>query len=123
MRMIRNLAAVAAFFAISTPVFAGELSVKGVAKLDDKGKIAISGTGFPAGAEITLIFATADGVESDISYALEPAPIADVNGRFTTTWAYGRFVKKKLVATGDFVLKATDTDFSPLGETKITFSE
>lgn len=66
---------------------------------------------------------TADGVESDITYALDPAPVADADGNFETTWAYGRFVAKKLVAPGEFALMATDAEFNPLTETTVTFVE
>ncbi|MTI18173.1 hypothetical protein E1162_13080 [Rhodobacteraceae bacterium RKSG542] len=108
---------------MGTSAFAGELMVNGSAKMDKKGEITISGKDFPKGAEVTLIFTTADGVDSDISYALKPAPVADADGNFSTTWSYGRFVKKKLVAPGEFSLLASDTDFNPLAETKITFAE
>ena len=122
-KMMNILAAGAALACLSTASFAASLTVGGTATMDKKGTIEISGSGFPASAPVTLIFATADGVESDISYALEPAPVADADGNFATTWSYGRFVKKKLVAPGEFGLMATDDEFNALTETKVTFSE
>lgn len=60
---------------------------------------------------------TTDGVQSDIGYAVTPAPVADAKGNWTTTWSYGRFVKKKLVAEGDYRrngnFQSTMTPFSP----------
>jgi hypothetical protein len=124
MKKITTILASAAMAAtFSTAAFAADLMVAGAATMDKKGSIELSGKGFPAEAPVTLIFATADGVESDITYALDPAPVADADGAFTTTWSYGRFVKKKLVAPGAFDLQATDADFTLITETKVTFTE
>lgn len=114
-------AAMAATF--STAACAADLMVAGAATMDKKGTIKVTGVGFPADAPVTLIFATADGVESDITYALDPAPVAAADGSFTTTWSYGRFVKKKLVAPGEFTLQATDADFNLITDTKVAFTE
>ena len=81
----------------ASALFAGDLSVAGDASLDKKGTLEISGTGFAAQQPILLLFTTKDGVVSDISYALDPAPKADADGNWSTIWSYGRFVKKKLV--------------------------
>ncbi len=116
-------AALAALPFLSTAANAAELTLAGPAALDKKGEIAITGAGFPAHGAVTLLFVTADGIESDITYALDPAPVADAEGNFATTWAYGRFVAKKLVAPGAFALTATDSEFNPLGETKVIFTE
>ncbi len=98
-----------------------KLVVEGTLALDEKGVVELIGSGFAPNTPITLLFTTADGVESDIGYAVEPAPIADANGDWQTTWSYGRFVKKKLVAAGDFTLLATDADFNPLAIGIVSF--
>ncbi|MCV6602313.1 MAG: hypothetical protein OIF54_12290 [Cohaesibacter sp.] len=122
-KMLLPLATTLAFAGLSSAAFGADLTIQGTAKMDAKGKIAISGSGFKPDSDVMLLFTTADGVESDVTYALDPAPVADAKGRFTTTWSYGRFVKKKLVSPGSFTLKATDADFAPLGETTITFAK
>lgn len=95
----------------------------GTAPLDKKGSIELSGSGFAPNSDVTLLFTTKDGVESDIGYALKPAPRADDKGNWSTTWSYGRFVKKKLVDAGEYSLVATDDDFSPVTNTSITFTK
>jgi hypothetical protein len=122
-RIIATLAAAAALAGAAASAQAAELSLAGPAAMDKEGAIEITGAGFPAEAPVTLLFTTADGVESDITYALDPAPVADAEGNFATTWAYGRFVAKKLVAPGRFALMATDDSFAPLGETEVVFTE
>lgn len=101
----------------------GSLTTAGDAKLDKKGTLVLTGSGFAPNAEIAILFKTADGVESDIGYALDPAPVIDGDGNFATTWSYGRFVKKKLVAAGDYTLTVTNDDFDPLANATVTFVE
>ena len=97
------------------------LTIDGDAKLDKKGTIILTGNGFTPNLEVAILFKTSDGVESDIGYALDPAPVADDNGNFVTTWSYGRFVKKKLISVGKYSLSITNDDFDPLTDTTITF--
>ena len=97
------------------------MSVSGTAKLDAKGIIEISGQHFPAGSELALLLTTQDGVQSDIGYALEPVPVPDGRGAWSTRWSYGRYVKKKLVKAGDYTLTAVDQDFNVLSTTTIEF--
>ena len=104
---------------VTTPT--PQITAAGLLDLDKKGKIELSGQGFTPHSEITLLLTTTDGVQSDIGYAVTPAPVADAKGNWTTTWSYGRFVKKKLVAEGDYSLIATDEDFTPLAQGTVTF--
>ena len=104
---------------VTTP--APQITAADLLKLDKKGKIELAGQGFTPHSEITLLLTTTDGVQSDIGYAVTPAPVADAKGNWTTTWSYGRFVKKKLVAEGDYSLIATDEDFTPLAQGTVTF--
>lgn len=97
------------------------ISVPGSLKLDKKGKVGISGKGFPSGSEVMLLFTTNDGVQADIGYALEPAPVVSKDGDWNTEWSYGRFVAKKLVNEGSFELAAVDEDFNPLCTLSIQF--
>ena len=92
-----------------------------IVKLDKKGAAQITGNGFIPGSEVILLFVTDDGVQSDIGYALEPAPRADNDGSWITTWSYGRFVKKKMVKEGKYLISAVDEDFNVLCEASIEF--
>lgn len=121
--MRKSFTTIAALVITATASFAAELTVDGTAALVKDGKIQVTGTGFSPDQNIILLFTTQDGVTSDISYALEPTPVADAEGNWATTWSYGRFVKKKLVSAGAFSLKATDDEFNELGATEIAFAE
>lgn len=123
--MIHKLTAptLAYFAAMSSAAIAQDLKAQGPAALDNKGVLEISGAGFEANAPVVLLFTTADGVTSDIGYALDPEPVADADGNWNTSWSYGRFVKKKLVAAGDFTLTAADDEFNELATTAIHFGE
>lgn len=101
---------------VTTPT--PQITAADLLELDKKGKIELAGQGFTPHSEITLLLTTTDGVQSDIGYAVTPAP---AKGNWTTTWSYGRFVKKKLVAEGDDSLIATDEDFMPLAQGTVTF--
>ena len=90
-------------------------------KMDKKAKVAINGSGFKPGQEVYLVFTDKNGIESDIGYALKPAPKADAEGKWTTTWSCGRFIARKLVKAGDYKLIVTDTEYNPLTETTVTF--
>ena len=46
------------------------LTAASPATLDKKGKLELNGSGFTPNTEVTLVFVTDDGVESDIGYAL-----------------------------------------------------
>lgn len=92
------------------------------AKLDKSGKVDISGTEFPAGEEVHLLFTTDDGVQSNIGYALDPQPVAGKDGAWTSTWSYGRFVKKKLVKEGSYVIVAVDDDYNSIAQESIKFT-
>ncbi len=100
-----------------------DITAASSATLDNEGTLELRGSGFAPDSEVVLLFTSADGVESDIGYALEPAPMADADGNWITTWSYGRFVKKKLVTEGIYSLVATDVDFVPLATEQITFAK
>ena len=120
------LLAVAAFFTgcvgmSSTKdykVFAAE-----VAKLDKKGSIELSGTGFEPGTDIILIFNSADGIKSDLSGSLKPAPVVDAAGNWKTVWSYGRMVKKKIIKAGSYEIDVVNNDYETLTNTMVSFAE
>ena len=54
-------------------------------KMSKKATTTIKGQGFKPGQEVNLLFTAKDGIESDIGYALNPAPKADQSGSWSTT--------------------------------------
>ena len=89
--------------------------------LDKKATAVIMGTGFQPGQEVYLLITDANGVQSDIEYALKPLPKADATGAWSTTWSCGRYVQKKLVKAGAYVITVTDTKYEPLASVPVTF--
>jgi len=100
-----------------------KVSVPGIAKLDKKGSIEISGSDFKPGANIVLIFNSADGIKSDLSGSLKPTPVADAAGNWKTSWAYGRMVKKKVINAGSYKVDVTNDDYETLTSTMVTFAK
>ena len=89
--------------------------------LDNEAEAVIMGKGFQPGQEVFLVITDANGVQSDIEYAIKPIPKADAAGAWSTTWSCGRYVKKKLVREGTFVITAVSTKYEPLTSTQVTF--
>ncbi len=100
-----------------------KVSVAGPAKLDKKGSIEISGSGFAPNSNIVLIFNSADGIKSDLSGSLKPAPVADADGNWTTTWGYGRMVKKKIIKAGSYKIDVVNDDYETLTSTSVSFAK
>ncbi|MFH1768737.1 MAG: hypothetical protein ABH858_06230 [Candidatus Omnitrophota bacterium] len=69
-------------------------------QMSKKSAVVIMGSGFKPGQEIRILFATPDGLQSDVGYALKPAPKADNTGSWATTWDAGEYVGKKLIKGG-----------------------
>jgi hypothetical protein len=93
-------------------------------KMSKKATTTIKGQGFKPGQEVNLLFTAKDGIESDIGYALEPAPKPDESGTWSTTWKCGRFISKKLVMAGkSYKIAVTDAEYNPLAQTFVSFSK
>lgn len=93
-------------------------------KMSKKATTTIKGQGFKPGQEVNLLFTAKDGIESDIGYALKPAPKADESGTWSTTWKCGRFISKKLVMAGkSYKIAVTDAEYNPLAHTFVSFSK
>ena len=108
------------------PALAGDLAAKVMAanpyvKMDGKATVTIVGTGFKPGQEVSLLFATADGVQTDIGYSLKPAPKANKIGSWVTTWSCGRFIKKKLITKGAYAITVTDSDYNVITHAPVAF--
>lgn len=99
------------------------VSTAGPFTLDKKGKLDFSGSGFAPGTDIVLIFNSSDGIKSDLSDALKPAPKADANGSWATTWSYGRMVKKKIIKAGSYTVDIVNEDYDKISSVVVTFAK
>lgn len=92
-------------------------------KMTKKAEVAINGKGFKPGQEVYIVLTDKNGIETDIGYALKPAPKADNAGNWSTMWDCSRFIARKLVKAGENKLTVTDTDYNTLTQTTVTFVE
>ena len=91
-------------------------------KMSNEATATISGKGFKPGQELIILFTANDGLQSDIGYALKPAPKGDSSGAWRTTWKCGHFIAKKLVkAGGSYKITVTDSEFNPIAHTFVKF--
>jgi len=92
-------------------------------KMSKKSEVVIMGTGFKPGQEINVLFVSPDGLQSDIGYALKPTPKADKTGSWTTTWAAGRYVDRKLIDPkgGAYKIIVTDSEYNPIAHSTVFF--
>ena len=91
--------------------------------MSKKATVSLSGQGFKPNEEVVILFTAVDGVVSDIGFALDPQPVADQTGAWTTTWKCGRFISKKLIKEGTYILKAADAEYNTLAEAKVMFTK
>ena len=92
-------------------------------KMSKKSEVVIMGTGFKPGEEINVLFVGPDGLQSDIGYALKPAPKPDKTGSWTTPWAAGRYVDRKLIDPkgGAYKIVITDAEYNPIAHSAVFF--
>lgn len=90
-------------------------------ELSKKATVDLKGENFKPDQEVALLFTAVDGVVSDIGFAVDPQPVADETGTWTTTWKCGRFVSKKLIKAGNYTIKAADVDYNVLAEATVSF--
>lgn len=90
-------------------------------ELSKKATVDLKGENFKPDQEVALLFTAVDGVVSDIGFAVDPQPVADETGTWTTTWKCGRFVSKKLIKAGNYTIKAVDVDYNVLAEATVSF--
>ncbi len=93
------------------------------AKMSKDAKVVISGKGFKRGQEINVVVLTADGVQTDIGYALKPEPKPDNSGAWSSTWSAGRFVSKKLVRKGANRVLIFDGEYNLLVKDVVIFTD
>jgi hypothetical protein len=85
--------------------------------------VVIMGTGFKPGQEVRVLFVSPDGLQSDIGYALKPAPKPDKAGSWATTWNAGRYVARKLINPkgGGYKILVADSEYNPIAYTTVFF--
>ena len=92
-------------------------------KMSKKSEVVIMGTGFKPGQELVVLFSTSDGNQSDIGYALKPAPKADQTGSFASTWSAGRYVQKGFIKGGAYKIEVTDAEYNTLAYGVVYFAK
>ena len=91
-------------------------------ELSKKATVELKGLNFAPDQEVALLFTDVNGVMSDITFALDPQPVADKTGAWAATWNCGRFVSRKLIKAGTYTIKAADDDYNVLSEATVIFS-
>lgn len=84
--------------------------------------VKLKGTGFTPDQEIMVLITDVDGIRTDVGWALDPEPKADANGAWETTWDASRFVQRKLVKAGEYVITVTDADYNEIDAKPVQFS-
>lgn len=92
-----------------------------IIELIPKVTIDIMGTGFEPSQELRILYTDAEGMQTDIGYALKPEVKANNSGAFFTTWDGEEFVKAKLLTEGAKTLTVTNSEFKPLAEVNVFF--
>lgn len=88
-----------------------------ILKLDAKTQVTILGSGFAPKQAIRLEITHIDGTRSEITDALEPAPLTNADGAFATRWTVGDYSNSKLAGPQVFQMTATDSEFKVLATT------
>ena len=91
--------------------------------MSKKSQVVIMGTGFKPGQEINILFVSPDGLQTEIGYALKPAPKPDQAGSWTTTWSAGPYVDRKLIDPkgGAYKIMLTDSEYNPISHSSVFF--
>ena len=84
-------------------------------------KINVKGTGFNPGQKLIIIFTDANGVLTDIEHSIEPAPVANDKGEWSTTFNAKDFIKKKLIKAGEHMFKVADSEYNVLASASLKF--
>jgi len=92
-------------------------------KMSKKSKAVIMGSGFKPGQQPRMLIITPDGLETDITGYMKPAPKADATGTWASTWPLSRYIKRKLVTPGVCKITATDFDYNPIAHTTVFFQK
>ena len=84
-------------------------------------KINLKGAGFEPGQKLIILFTDADGILTDIEHSIDPSPMANDKGEWTTTFNAKDFIKKKLLKAGEHMFKVADDDDNVLASASLKF--
>jgi len=76
--------------------------------------VKLKGMGFTPGQEVMVLYSDEDGVRTDVGWALDSEPKADANGAWEATWDAKRFVQKKMITEGEYMITVTDADYNEI---------
>lgn len=85
-----------------------------VLEMSSSTMVGIMGSNYEPGQEVRLLVYHNDGSISDIGSQLDPEPVANEFGVWSTAWTIGRYSKSGICQMGTYVMKATDTDYNVL---------
>lgn len=74
--------------------------------------VKLKGTGFTPNQEIIVLYTDEDGVLTDVGWALDSEPKAGADGAWEVTWDAKRFVEKKLIGKGEYLITVADADYN-----------
>jgi hypothetical protein len=83
--------------------------------------VSFQGTDFKPGQAVMILYTDPDGIQTDIGYALDPPPVADDNGAWSTKWKAKRFIERKLIKAGDYTFTVTDAEYTPIDTVTVNF--
>ena len=93
-----------------------------VCPAERKKSAVIMGSGFEPGQEVTILLTTKDGITAGLTDYTDPKiVIANENGDWIVSWNYDRYVSKKLLTDGAYVITVADTEYNPIVTTPIAF--
>ncbi|MBW1696605.1 MAG: hypothetical protein JRH18_13860 [Deltaproteobacteria bacterium] len=105
------------FGAENTPV----VSASQMVKLEKDAAVLIMGWGFKPGQKLAILYTDPNGVSSDLEAYLDPKPVADSKGQWSTVWNCSRYISKKLIREGVTAIRVTDSDYNLLAHASIAF--
>ncbi len=121
---LSRVVAAALMIALASGMASAEMALSAdpaTAPLTREGAVTISGTGFEPGAEVFMLLATNDGLESDVAEYLDPPLAVGEDGSISTTLSYGDFVRRKLLDANPYAVSITDSGYNVLASTDVTF--
>lgn len=85
-----------------------------------KVKVTISGSGFKPQQELGLLLEVG-GAPSDISGLVEPKPVTNEKGEFSSVWVIDDEIRRKLLAPTSHTIEVVDEDWRMLAQATLEF--
>lgn len=87
-----------------------------------KVEVKIAGSGFQPKQQLGLLIVMG-GVPSDISGLVEPQPVTNEKGEFSTVWKIDREIRKKILSPTSHTIEVVDQDWKPLAKATLSFKK